>query len=297
MSLSVRNLDTSLLRAFLVVADTGSMTTAAVTLHLTQAAVSQQIKRLEETFDCQLFARDRRGLKLTNAGERLLGKAKRMLALNDDIWSDMVTPTFQGQVTLGIPYDLVDAFLPPILKSFASAYPQVEIALTCLNSPRLLDHLAAGDVDLAVVEEPLAPHAGSSQGECLSTDRLVWIGAKHGEARLRRPLPVSFCSESCAFRAPMLESLQNSGLRWRTVSERGNLEVVSATVKTDLAVSALLASTLPPDVDVLGAETGLPELPRFAINLHLPPAGSSVAALGLAEHLREGFLGRQRKAA
>ena len=292
----MRNIDTSLLRAFLAVADTASMTAAAVHLHLTQAAVSQQIKRLEDGFGTRLFERDRRGLRLTPEGERLLGRAKRMIALNDEIWADMAAPQFKGQVTLGIPYDLVDAFLPPILKGFAAAYPQIDIALACLTSPRLIESLAAGEIDLAIVEEPLGGAVASGRAECLATDRLVWIGARHGEAHRKLPLPVSFCSESCAFMAPMIGALEASGLRWRTVSERGNLEVVSATVKTDLAVSALLASTLPCDVDVLGTETGLPELPRFAINLHLP-ATPSANAKALATALREGFLGRQRKAA
>lgn len=293
----MRNLDTNLLRAFVAVADTASMTSAGGALHLTQAAVSQQIKRLEETFGCQLFARDRRGMRLTSAGERLLGKAQRLLALNDDIWADMVTPAFQGEVKLGIPYDLVGPFLPPILKGYAAAYPQVEISLVCLTSPKLLESLAAGDIDLAVVEEPLG--ASTAGGECLATDRLVWIGARRGEAFRKRPLPVSFCSESCAFRPAMLAALQGSGLRWRTVSEVGSLDAVSATVKTDLAVSALLASTLPhdTDVDVLGAEADLPDLPGFAINLYLPRSGSTAIAQALAAQLREGFLGRPRKAA
>ena len=292
-----RNLDTSLLRAFVAVAETAGMTSAAGVLHLTQAAVSQQIKRLEEGFGCVLFDRDRRGLRLTSAGERLLGKAKALLALNDEIWNDMVTPAFQGEVKLGIPYDLVGAFLPPILKRYAAALPQVEITLICMTSPMLVEALVAGDVDLAVVEEPLDAKSGGAARECLATDRLVWIGAKHGEAHRKTPLPVSFCSESCAFRPPMLVALQNSGLRWRTVSEVGNLEAVSATVKTDLAVSALLASTLPDDVDVLGADAGLPELPGFAINLYLPSAGASPATRALAAELRQGFLGRQKKAA
>ena len=293
----MRNLDTSLLRAFVAVAETASMTAASHGLHLTQAAVSQQIKRLEEGFGCRLFERDRKGLRLTPEGERLLGKARRLLALNDDIWADMITPAFQGEVKLGIPYDLVDAFLPPIFRTFAAAHPQVEIGLSCLTSPRLLEALHDREIDLAIVEEPLQPGAGSSHGECLATDRLVWIGARRGDAHLRRPVPVSFCSESCAFKEPMLESLHNSGLRWRTVSERGNLEVVSATVKTDLAVSALLLSTLPPDLDVLGMGSGLPDLPRFAINLHVPAVGATAATQALAEALRQGFLGRQRRAA
>src|SRR5215213_5435160 len=111
-----RNLDTSLLRSFVAVAETSGMTAAANVLNLTQAAVSQQIKRLEETFGCQLFERDRRGLRLTNSGERLLGKARRMLAINDEIWAEMTTAVYTGQVRLGMPYDVVNAYLPRIMK-------------------------------------------------------------------------------------------------------------------------------------------------------------------------------------
>src|SRR3712207_7198538 len=107
----IRNLDTSLLRAFVAVAETAGMTSAANVLHLTQAAVSQQIKRLEEAFGCDLFERDRKGLRLTAAGERLLGRAKRMLAINHEIWAEMTTPDFSGEVRLGIPTDIVHAYL------------------------------------------------------------------------------------------------------------------------------------------------------------------------------------------
>ena len=69
------NIDTSLLRAFVAAAETGGMTTAARLINLTQAAVSQQVKRLEETFGRQLFERERRGLRLTPSGERLLVRA------------------------------------------------------------------------------------------------------------------------------------------------------------------------------------------------------------------------------
>src|SRR5262245_30298816 len=84
-----RNVDLSLLRAFATVAETGGMTSAARALNLTQAAVSQQIRRLEEFFDCQLFSRDNRRPALTPCGERLLAYAQRMLALNDELWGMM----------------------------------------------------------------------------------------------------------------------------------------------------------------------------------------------------------------
>src|SRR5215472_9954775 len=99
------NIDTSLLRAFVAAAETGGMTTAARLVNLTQAAVSQQVKRLEETFGRQLFERDRRGLRLTPSGERLLVRARRLLALNDEMWALMTAPDFKGEARLGVQHD------------------------------------------------------------------------------------------------------------------------------------------------------------------------------------------------
>ncbi|WP_158814844.1 LysR family transcriptional regulator [Methylocapsa sp. S129] len=285
-----RNLDTALIRSFVTVAETASMTAAANALHLTQGAISQQIKRLEETFECALFERDRRGLKLTNAGERLLGKARRLLGLNDEIWAELTTPAFTGEIKLGLPYDLVTTYLPPVLKTYAQAFPQVEISLVCLTSPMLAEALAAGEIDLAVIEEPV----GRSNGECLSIERLVWVGCKGGEAYMKRPLPISIVSDTCAFRPVVFDALRRQGLAWRSVYANGSVEAITATVMTDLAVTASLASTVPYGLDVLGADSGLPELASFAINLHLPRTDANPIAQGLARHIRDGFLGRRR---
>ena len=129
------------------------MTAAAAVLNLTQAAVSQQIKRLEEAFGAQLFERQRKGLQLTSAGERLFGRAKRLLALNDEIWAEMTTPLYEGEVRLGIPNDLVNTYLPTFLKSFAQTYPKVRISLECSTTPRLIEKLQAGTVDLTLTTE------------------------------------------------------------------------------------------------------------------------------------------------
>src|SRR5215204_2091073 len=142
------NLDVSLLRAFVAVADAGGMTAASRILNLTQAAVSQQIKRLEDTLGETLITRERRGMKLTNAGERLFGRAKRLLALNDEIWTEMTTPIYEGEVRLGIPSDIVNVYLPTFLKRFAQTYPKVHVTLNCTSSAELLDLLHSGRIDL-----------------------------------------------------------------------------------------------------------------------------------------------------
>ena len=288
-----RNIDTALLRAFVGVAETGGMTAAANLLNLTQAAVSQQIKRLEEAFQTQLFERERRGLRLTGPGERLFGKAKRMLALNDEIWSDMTTPIYEGEVRLGIPFDIVSGFLPQVLKAFTQAYPRIMISLDCRPSLFLLQSLDAGDINLSVTTElGCQPH-----GESLVTDRLVWCGAKGGSAHRQRPLPLSLGSENCAFRPPILKALTAAAIDWRPVSEISNIDAMNATVQTDLAVGALLASTVPPNLEILGAGSGLPALPTFSINLYLPRTGATPIAAELARYIREGFVSRPRQAA
>src|SRR5690606_33231335 len=192
-----RNLDTDLLRTFVTVAETGSMTVAANALHLTQGAVSQQVKRLEETLGCALFTRARSGLRLTSAGERLIGKARRLLLLNDEILAEMSDKAIMGHVRLGVPYDLVGTTLAPAIKSYAEAWPQVEMSLVCASSPELAEKLATGEIDLAVIEEPVG---ANTAGECLVIARLVWSGARGGTAHLKRPLPISMVADTCAFR-------------------------------------------------------------------------------------------------
>jgi len=285
----LRNLDTALLRTFVTVADHANMTVAGNALHLTQGAISQQIKRLEQTLGCNLFQREARGLRLTPAGERLFGRAKRLLSLNDEIWSEMHADALAGRVRLGVPHDLVAHCLPSIVKAYAQAFPQVEIELVSASSPALTDALKRGDLDLALIEEP----AGNNHGECLTIEPLVWVGAKAGAAYQKRPLPLSLVVDTCAFRPVILSALQEGGLSWKTVFENGNLDATAATVRSDLAVTAWLAFTVPPDLDILFAPAGLPALPNFAITLQLARHNAGAATAALADHVREYFARRR----
>ncbi|MCB8821879.1 LysR substrate-binding domain-containing protein [Microvirga rosea] len=285
-----RNLDVSLLRAFVAVADLGGMTAAAGALNLTQAAVSQQIKRLEELVGDDLITRDRRGMTLTGAGERLFGRAKRLLALNDEIWTEMTTPEFEGEIRLGIPSDIITTYLPTFLKDFARCYPRVQISLHSGSSAKLRSELSAGKVDVVLATEMTC----DPDGENLVMDRLVWVGARGGEAARQRPLPVSIGCSDCAFRAPIREALQQAGIAWRSASEVTNTSAQVATVAADIAVMAWMASTVPEGLEVLGRESGLPMLPPFTVNLYLPKDGGNHIVQEMARHIREAVTERRR---
>ncbi len=279
-----RTLDLTLIRTFVTVADHGSMTIAANALHLTQGAVSQHVRRLEDQLGGALFKRTRGGLVLAALGERLLGKARHLLALNDEICADLGGQAITGKLRLGVPPDLIGTSITPALKKFSEAHPRVELSLVCSASPELKTALAKGELDLAIIEEP----AGHETGECLTVDRLTWVGAPAGQAYRRRPLPISMVAHTCAFRPAVLEALRRSGLTWRSAFEAGSIEATATTVRADLAVTVWLSSTIPGDLMPLH-DAGLPDLSPFAITLHLSARSTSPAATEMARALRATF--------
>lgn len=277
-----RNIDIGLLRAFDAVVDAGSFTGAARLLNVTQAAASLQLKRLEETFGCRLMERDRRGIRLTPRGERLLAQARRLLRSNDDVWAMMHAPEFEGEVRLGMPSDLVRPYGTPVLRRFGQAWPRVRVSIVCDTSGRLLEHLDRGEVDLTMtVQTECGPH-----GETLRVDPLVWVGARNGNAFERDPLPISTGDDTCPHRPVALKALAEAGRDWRFICELASFEPICATVEADIAVSPMLASTVPDSLHLLDQACGLPRLSVFSINLYMRKPVASDIAVELARHIR-----------
>jgi len=283
-----RDIDLSLLRGFVAVVETGSITAAAALLNLTQAAVSQQMKRLEELFGTELFERHHKRLVLKVDGERLIAHARRLIAANDEVWGAMSAPSYVGEVRFGVPTDIVGSFIPPILKRFDRAWPRVRVALCCATTPQLLEALRRGEVDLTLTTE----RACRSHGETLLEDDLVWAGAINGGAHRRDPLPVSLGRETCEFRPSVLQALGDAGRDWRSVSEAG-IDALKATLAADIAVGPFLRRTIPGYLQAID-DSRLPQLPRFLVNLYLPATQGGEIANELARHVRQEFASRFR---
>jgi len=287
----VRNIDIGLLRSFIAVVETGTVTEAAGTLSLTQAAVSQQIKRLEELIGKPMFVRAQRKLALSPDGERLLPFAQRLVALNDETWRAMAAPAFDGEVRLGVPYDLVARFLPKVLRRFDKRFPNVRVSLMTSTSRLLLDALSRGELDLTLTTEAARP----ARAESLLVDQLVWVGAAAGNVYLRDPLPVSLGAETCAFRPYALAALAKWHRQWRPVSESNSLEPMIATLEADLAVAPMLSCAAPKSLAILSDAAGLPRLPTCHVNLYLPRNTQNDMATELAAVLREEFTSAARE--
>ena len=279
----MRHLDLPLLRTFVAVAETASATRAADRVHLTQAAVSQQIKRLEEGLGQALFDRDQRRFRLTPTGERLVVQARRILTLNDEILGDLTDPDADGEVVLGVPHDLMRPLLPPVLRRYREAWPRFTVRFLSTTSIRLRAALDRGEIDLCLTTERDTPIGA----ELLFPDRLVWAGAPGGRAWLETPLPVALGDDSCAFRDPIVEMLRRAGRPWRTVCEWSDIGAILAVCEADTGVAALLQSTIPYGLVAVPHEAQLPALPTFNVNLYPPRADAGRAAHELARLLRQ----------
>ena len=258
-----RNLDMTALRSFVMVADAGGVTRAAGMLNLTQSAVSMQLKRLEESLDLQLLDRSARRIALTASGEQLLGYGRRILALNDEVYSRLTAQEFEGELRLGVPHDVVYPNLPCVMQRFAAEYPRVKIHLVSCNTPWLKDQFARGNCELILTtEEGLDP-----SGETLDTRPLVWIGAPGGSAWKTRPLRLAF-ENGCIFRKTVQARLDEAGIPWEIAVESTSSRTIEATISADLAVHAAIDGTAPPYSAKIDHGGALPGLGLMNINLY-----------------------------
>ena len=286
-----RSLDLTALRSFVAVADTGGVTRASGFLHLTQSAVSMQVKRLEDALACVFFSAPGAGVALTPAGEQLLGYARRMVSLNDEALSRLTHRDFEGEIGLGVPHDIVYPAIPQVLKRFAADWPRMRVRLVSGCTLTLREMHAAGDLDLYLSTED-GVEAG---GRTLTRRPLVWIGAHGGAAWRGRPLPLAF-EESCIFRPGVQGALDAAGIPWEMAVTSESTRTVEATVAADLAVHVAIEGNEVRAVERIDHGGALPPLASQRINLYGEKLLSGEPALALACLVREAFGARPRRA-
>jgi DNA-binding transcriptional LysR family regulator len=282
-----QNIDVALLRAFVAVAETGHMTTAAKVIHRSQGAVSQQIKRLESVFGLRLLDRQADAARLTQHGEKLLVSAQRLISLNDEVLDQMGDADFTGEVRLGVAHDIVRVMLPPVLRRFRQEHPHVLITLVSDTTKTLGAALRERKIDLALVTE----RERGNRDQFLLSDRLVWVGAMGGGAHRRRPLSVALGQNTCGLKTVAITALTLAGIPWRPICQAGSLEPVFAALEADTAIALFLSRTVPDRLTALSSRD-LPPLPPFCINLRLPAIAISPVVTELARHIREEFSSR-----
>ena len=280
----MRNLDITALRSFAAVAETGGVTRAAHQLNLTQSAVSMQLKRLEESMGLDLIDRAGRKIGLTAQGELLLSYARRLLALNDEAWSRLTAQDYEGEITFGVPHDVVYPHIPSILKRFSAEYPKVKLNLISSYTSSLMASFQAGEADVIITTEV----EGTSNTPLLGQKRLVWVGAVGGRAWKQRPLRMA-SNKRCAFRPIAQAALDKAGIPWEMVVDTESSETIEASLSADLGIEARLEDYIPEFLEEIDHSGDLPSLPMFNMHLYARSKTQSVLAAELANMVREAY--------
>ncbi|MEJ6398376.1 LysR family transcriptional regulator [Yoonia sp. 208BN28-4] len=283
----MRNLDMTALRSFVAVAEEGGVTRAAGFLNLTQSAVSMQLKRLEESLNVSLLDRTARTIALTGAGEQLLSYARRMLALNDEVYGKLTANDFEGEIILGVPHDIVYPAIPPVLQRFAAAYPRVKVQLLSSFTTELKQQFKRGEADIILTTEDDL----DAGGEELGARQMVWIGSPGGIAYKQRPLKLAF-EQRCMFRQMAQARLDAAGVPWEMAVESASSRTIEATVSADLAVHVMLEGTVPAHCATLPANCGLPELGQTRINMYHTRQGHAPMVADMVDMIRAAYRGK-----
>lgn len=278
-------LESDLMRGFLAVAETGSVTLAAARLGRTQSAVSLLIKRLEDNLGQPLFDRLARGVSLTARGEQLLPYARRVVALLDDAAQALREKTLTGPVRVGIPDEYSGTILPRALAAFDERHEGLQVSVICDHSEEQLKALEADALDLAVIHDT----SYFEKGELLVTDPTVWVTSLAHAQHLRSPVPVAVYRDSEWCRTFAQPSLNRQGIDWRPAWHCTVASALRNAVTNGMAIAALSRSTIPPGCRELTAEDGFPPIDSARVLLRRNPRGTSPAIEGMAAVLREAF--------
>jgi len=277
--------DSDLMRSFLAVADTGSVTAAADRLGRTQSAVSLQIKRLEENLGQPLFNRLARGVALTPRGAQLLPYARRVVSLLDEAAIALREKPLTGPVRVGIPDEYSGTVLPRALAAFDERHEGVQVTVRCDHSEGQMRALEADDLDLAVIYD----WSYVQDGELLCIDPTVWVTSVAHAQHLRRPVPVGLYFRSDWCRDFAEASLNQQGIDWRPAWLCDLAAGFRVAVSNGVAIAPLSRSTIPVGCRELTAADGFPIVDSARVVLRRNPRGTSPAIEGMAAMLREAF--------
>lgn len=263
-------LDPVLLRSFVAVADTGSFTRAADSVHLTQSTVSQQIRRLEIQFGCDLLNRNGRYVATTPEGERLLGYARRIMQLMDEAVEQVTQSVEQGEIQLGVPEDFAAHALTPVLATFAENYPCIRLEITSGLSHELWRLFQQGKLDMALVKQ----RKDSAPGIASWPEPLCWVDSREHPAAGRNPVPLVAFPIGGLYRNEMTHALDATGQRWRIGFVSTSLASVSAAVQDGLGIS-LLPRRMAAQHKVLDEADGFAAVPDLEVTLHMQSDAST----------------------
>ena len=243
------------LQVFHSVARLLSFTKAAEELHMTQPAVTFQVRQLEEQFNTRLFDRTHNRISLTDAGRRVYECAEKIFVLYSEMDNAVreLTGDVSGVLILGASTTIAEYMLPVLLGDFKQSHPDVTIRLKVANTDGIVSMVENNEIDLGVVEAPV--NNKNLVVEVCRTDQLVLIVPPGHELASEQSVPIQrlmdypfICrEEGSGTREVMIEAMNAAGVSNNDLNlamELGSLEAIKGAVEAGMGVSILSKATL-----------------------------------------------------
>jgi DNA-binding transcriptional LysR family regulator len=246
------------LRAFVAIAESGTFTAGALRVHVTQAAISMQIRQLETEIGAKVFVRAPRHVILTEAGEQLLRRARHILREHDAALDEIaeLAGAERGRLRIGSASAMVlTDQLPGILKELRDQHPGAEIAVTSGTSEVLVDQILAGEIDIAFVSLPV--DVRGIKTERLSDDQLVAIASpRHKLAKQRTISAYTLAGERLILgerggntRRLIDQFFAQAGVTLHVAMELSRQQAIRRMVEADMGVGIVPLQSVVEDVE------------------------------------------------
>ena len=253
-------LDIQLLRALVEVARARSFSRAAAQLNLTPAAVSWQVKRLEDRVGRELLCRMPDGVIPTIAGRELLTRARRILLAHDEAVKYFTRESsLKGRVRFGCVEDLIASRLGRLLGRFRSLHPDVQLETVVDVCLSLRQRVGSGDLDVAVM--PLPP-GGTTVGRVLWDEQPRWVCSQTWPGRWGDALPVVLFNHRSLYTQAVIQQLESHALDWYPIVECSTAAGMKAAIATGVGVGVLSLRQSGHQLAPVSDDLGLPAPPR-----------------------------------
>ena len=227
--------DPRLLRAFTAIVDAASFSLAAKRLHMTQSTISQQLARLEDAAGLTLIDRAARPIKPTTDGERLLGYARRILALQQEAESALGDRAGTTSIRIGVPEDIVGAAMANVFGDFARRHREIQLDVTAGLSRDLTRRYRSGEFDIAIVKEDQA----SADCRAAFPEAMAWFESADAPDEWPNPIPLVAFPPGGLYREAMFERVEREQRRWYIALAGSSLHNVLVAVEAGLGLSLL----------------------------------------------------------
>ncbi len=266
------------LQVFYTVAKLLSFTKAAETLHMTQPAVTFQVRQLEDHFNTRLFDRTHNKILLTDAGQKVYFYAEKIFELNSEMEHSLraLSEDTSGTLSIGGSTTIAQYTFPTLLKGFREKYPDLSIRICEANTEGIVAKVESSVIDLGIVEAPVLNQ--DLDVEVFRADELVLIThPKHDLAKKNfvkpadfKDLPFITREEGSGTKSVILDYFSKHNIDKNCINvcmELGNSESVKGAVETGIGVSILSKTSIEKELE-LNRLSYVPLNPKLTRNFY-----------------------------